>query len=174
MGLDMYLEAEHHLSGGWDHNRKDPNGKEVKQFDAALAVLGTDFATHRARYPGGNYIDLVFEVAYWRKANAIHAWFVRTVQDGKDECQRSYVDTKQLEELRSACQQILDTADADGISCDEDLARRLLPTQEGFFFGSQEYGRYYVQDLRDTVRQIDAVLSDPLNEYADLYYRSSW
>ena len=26
------------------------------------------------------------EVGYWRKANAIHGWFVRNVQNGKDDC----------------------------------------------------------------------------------------
>ena len=31
-----------------------------------------------------SYIDE--EVGYWRKANAIHKWFVDNVQDGNDDC----------------------------------------------------------------------------------------
>jgi hypothetical protein len=31
--------------------------------------------------------QIVEEVACWRKANAIHQWFVGNVQRGKDDCQ---------------------------------------------------------------------------------------
>ena len=31
------------------------------------------------------------EVAYWRKFNALHNWFVQNCQDGVDECQYAEV-----------------------------------------------------------------------------------
>lgn len=47
------------------------------------------------------------EVAYWRKANAIHKWFVDNVQDGKDDCREYDVDLDNLEELRGTCVRLL-------------------------------------------------------------------
>ena len=48
------------------------------------------------------------EIGYWRKANAIHKWFVDNVQDGIDDCKNYFVDPSQLEELRELCQEVLD------------------------------------------------------------------
>ena len=39
------------------------------------------------------------EVMYWRKANHIHAWFVKNVQDGIDNCAEYYVSPDNLREL---------------------------------------------------------------------------
>lgn len=96
MGLDMYLEAEHYVGGGWDFARKKMND-DAKAFDALLDMFGTNFNDFHAKYPEGHYAKVSFQVAYWRKANAIHKWFVDNVQGGKDECQRSYVPRKALE-----------------------------------------------------------------------------
>ena len=161
MGLDMYLEAEHYVGGGWEHARKS-GGEDATRFDAILSAFGTDYGKHRERYPEGNYIQVAFEVAYWRKANAVHAWFVKHVQGGKDDCQRSYVSRELLAELREVCQKILATTvmgdavkEQDGfsghdydahpnVSLDTNLANSLLPPQSGFFFGGT--------DLRPVVR----------------------
>ena len=48
--------------------------------------------------------DISEEVGYWRKANAIHAWFVDHVQDSIDDCDYHHEVTKEiLEELRDTC-----------------------------------------------------------------------
>lgn len=49
-------------------------------------------------------------VGYWRKAKAIHNWFVENVQDGKDDCSYYEVSKSKLIELRNLCQLVLDTA----------------------------------------------------------------
>lgn len=62
------------------------------------------------------------------------------------------------------------------------LARDLLPTQAGFFFGSTEYDEYYIDDLKEYVRQADEIVEDyereianGVNEYdIDYYYLASW
>ena len=41
------------------------------------------------------------EIAYWRKANAIHGWFVRNCADGVDECQPIAVSREALNHLRN-------------------------------------------------------------------------
>ena len=105
MGLDMYLNAKR----GIYEFRNDPE----------------------ATWPGipeGYKIDSIsVEAAYWRKANQIHDWFVRNVQDGEDECRPHYVERDKLAELVGLCQQVL---------ADHDKAKDLLPTKDGFFFGS--------------------------------------
>ena len=40
-----------------------------------------------------------FEIGYWRKANAIHKYFVDTLQDGDDDQRESPVDLKTFEDL---------------------------------------------------------------------------
>ena len=106
------------------------------------------------------------EVGYWRKANAIHKWFVDNVQDGEDDCDfHREVTREDLEELRDVCHEVL---------CDPDLAEELLPTQGGFFFGSLGYDEWYERDLRETIAIIDKVLETTDFETQMVYYRSSW
>jgi hypothetical protein len=108
--------------------------------------------------------SIEYEVGYWRKANAIHDWFVQNVQAGKDECIPHPVSVEQLEELRDTCNKVL---------ADPSLARELLPPSSGFFFGSTEIDRRYMNELEDTVKIIDAAL-DNAEEHPQFEYCSSW
>ena len=72
---------------------------------------------------------------YWRKANAIHKWFVDNVQDGKDNCLPHRCEINTLIELRDVCEQVLNSPYE---------AEELLPVYEGFFFGSYEYSRNWI------------------------------
>lgn len=47
------------------------------------------------------------EVGYWRKANAIHGWFVRELANGVDECQPIHVSRENLITLRQLCLEAL-------------------------------------------------------------------
>lgn len=88
---------------------------------------------------------------YWRKANAIHNWFVENVQDGNDD-QRDYrVSIEQLQELLNIVDEVLD---------DREKASSLLPTREGFFFGSTDYDEDYFQDLKDTKLLLEKAIAD--------------
>lgn len=153
MGLDMYLEAEQYL---WDF------GEEAEKTNAVRAAI----AGAMGETPG-KVKSLVTEAAYWRKANAIHAWFVENVQGGVDECQRSYVDRSQLDELVVLCKSII----ANPESGDE-----LLPTQGGFFFGSTEYDEGYMEDLKDTVKMLEPLLDEEKfpSRLWEFHYQSSW
>jgi hypothetical protein len=105
-------------------------------------------------------------VAYWRKANHIHQWFVTNVQGGRDECQRSYVPVDKLRELKALVRTVLD---------DHSLAPTLLPTQSGFFFGGTEYDDWYFESLEDTARQLGDVLEEfEQNDDVEFEYQSSW
>jgi hypothetical protein len=112
---------------------------------------------------GDASLEIGVTVAYWRKANAIHAWFVEHCQDGRDECQESYVDRDQLQELLDLCEKALIDKDAD-----------LLPPQSGFFFGSTEINEWYWDDLEHTAKVLSAILNDEKLERYSFYYQSSW
>jgi hypothetical protein len=104
-------------------------------------------------------------VAYWRKANAIHKWFC-DLDGGRDECQNIYVNREKLVELRNlAASVILQPA----------LAETALPPQQGFFFGSYEIDDWYMEDMKNTVNQLNEILeSTPEDSWTDFIYRASW
>jgi hypothetical protein len=110
MGLDMYLTANEYVS----RTQRDPQGlsydtpKRNALFDT-LADRRKGWVDE-AGYQG---ISISYPVGYWRKANAIHNWFVQNVQDNRDECQKSYVSPENLRELREACQAVLATRNPD-------------------------------------------------------------
>lgn len=153
MGLDMYLNASRYLS---DFDEADVEKKEamLKLFPELEVYLEKDKNPVR---------EMVAEIGYWRKANAIHNWFVQNVQDGEDDCKRYFVNREELEKLKGLCQQVL---------ADNSLAEELLPPTSGFFFGSTEIDEYYIDDLQKTVAIIDKALALPNNW--EFEYQSSW
>lgn len=158
MGLDMYLSRRVYV-GNWDH---DPEGQKLAAGIMDALGLPTD---GRERYQNaGFYVEI--PEAYWRKANAIHGWFVRNVQDGSDDCGHYEVSREQLQELRDLCQDILS-----GKRPKDDL-----PPTAGFFFGNTDNDEYYREDLAHTVEMLDKVLAaKPLGKYGDDFqYHSSW
>jgi hypothetical protein len=106
------------------------------------------------------------KVGYWRKANQVHQWFVDNVQEGEDNCAQYYVSRDQLQELLSVCREVL-------TSKDEEVAKDLLPPSVGFFFGSYEISEWYWEQIDDTIKQLEKVLSEVPADW-DLYYDSSW
>lgn len=82
------------------------------------------------------------EVGYWRKANAIHKWFVDNIQDGNDDCKDYKIDIEYIIKLKEVCEQVKNNTAH---------AHKLLPTQGGFFFGSTEYGECYFEDIDLTI-----------------------
>ena len=160
MGLDMYLNKHVYIGA----NYADVN--EVK---------GTINITKRGETIPINFNKvkyIVEEGAYWRKANAVHKWFVDNVQGGEDNCKEYYVEVEQLQELVDLCKQIMHAYTHDeqkGIA----LAQELLPTCSGFFYGGTEYGFNYFQDIQSTIIQLEPLIENT-EKYTDYYYKSSW
>jgi hypothetical protein len=111
-------------------------------------------------------------VAYWRKANAIHAWFVDECQDGVDECQTSEVHPEQLAALRSTCEKALAAYEAG----DLEGAEEILPPRSGFFFGSTDVDEWWAEDLRRTITAIERVIGDAIAApgLVTFAYHASW
>lgn len=103
------------------------------------------------------------EVAYWRKANAIHEWFVQTFQAGVDECQFSDpIGREGLAGLVERCKRILAGEDPS----------TLLPSKPGFFFGGTDYDESYRRDLEDTIAQLTPLIAE---RNTDVFiYHASW
>lgn len=116
------------------------------------------------------------EVGYWRKANAIHNWFVENVQDGVDDCcYHREVTAEDLCDLLDVCMEVLNSCEVvDGKIADASTAERLPPSTSGFFFGSTEYDEYYVQDIEHTIDVITEVLETTDFDTQMIYYVSSW
>jgi len=137
---------------------------------------------------------IIEEAGYWRKAKAIHQWFVDNVQDGDDNCHEYYVSTDQLKNLLTLVNTVLKASKMikakinngegwskekgnykiieDGyIIEDPTVAKKLLPTTEGSFFGTTDYNQYYIADLKLTKEIIEKALEDSEGEYT---YSSSW
>lgn len=155
MGLDMYLYC--------NSRKLTKQVHKGKPYD---------------EYVTGFYIR-TGTVMYWRKANAIHKWFVDNVQGGRDDCGLYEVDWEQLVELRDICKRVVDECpltkgkvrngstfkDGKWVDIIEDgkvmtnveLAEELLPTQGGFFFGGTDYDQWYYDDLKRTVEEIDRI-----------------
>jgi hypothetical protein len=195
MGLDMNLYKRMYVQN-WDHFAPEhrwqititKGGQPVdpKLIDASRLV----------------YIEQ--ELGYWRKANAIHNWFVVNCADGVDECQTIHVERSQLQTLLDTVTKILDSAKVipgqvhvgtsyasdgaggtiitenyeDGYVMSHEsvvLAQELLPSKQGFFFGGTDYDEWYLDSLRATRTILEDALSHPEDDiWADFVYRASW
>ena len=158
MGLDMYLYRRQYV-GGWEWKTVETDGREKALYDNIIDYLGVD----RVEASPHAYIDVC--VAYWRKANQVHKWFC-DLDGGRDECQDIRVPREKLVELRDLCAAVIEQPA---------MAANVLPTQPGFFFGSYEYDEWYMEDMKLTVKQLDAILSSVKEtDWVDFIYRASW
>lgn len=186
MGLDQTLSKRTYVKN-WEHMKPS----ELHKITVKKGTLTRkDIKPERISYITEEIID-------WRKANAIHAWFVKNVQDGKDDCKEYYVSTEQLRELRDLCVKVTNASELvagkikngrsynvqhpNGIDNVQDgkfikdptVARELLPPQEGFFFGSYDYDEWYLEDIKRTAEELTKVLDEGEGE-GSYYYSSSW
>jgi len=154
MGLDMYLSAKKYMSKYFDA----ADSEKIASINELFGIEGDEDGDYGAQ-------EVTFRVAYWRKANAIHQWFVDNVQDGTDDCGEYHVGREQLKSLMELCEQIV---------AKPKLGAELLPTQGGFFFGSTNYDDWYIQEAKHTAERLNKILNDPAFTKCDFYYQSSW
>jgi hypothetical protein len=162
MGLDMYLYGKKYLSSF----NKDEKAKREK-----IAVIFKEIKFEP--------IEVTFKIFEWRKANAIHNWFVSNVQDGNDDCKEYSVEWEKLLELLDIINKVLGMAGNTKEKIltnlgDNKLREELLPTTSGFFFGDTEYNEDYTNDLKETKEMIEKLIKQKSKETLDFYYSSSW
>ena len=87
MGLDMFLWKEVYVGAEYSHRNMNVIIDVTK--DGKRMPINTK-----------KVCEIREEAMYWRKANAIHNWFVQNVQDGNDDCKKYWVSIDHLKELR--------------------------------------------------------------------------
>lgn len=191
MGLDMYLDVSTYVQKPQEWQKPEARAEYEVQWKKLLPLLPAEPSEEAFG------VKLSYTVAYWRKANAIHQWFVDNVQDGEDNCQRSWVSIDKLNELLSVCHEVIKNSElieghvSNGqtftsetgwvnnyeegqVIARPEVVAELLPTQEGFFFGGTGYDQWYLEDVKSTVTQIQSVLAQYQDKSVDFYYQASW
>ena len=164
----MYLIRKHYIGGKYDFCKVEGT------IDISVAGKKIPIDIKKLGY-------IEEDIGYWRKANAIHKWFVDNVQDGEDNCKYYYVSVEKLRKLLNTCKEVKEKAileDGKIIKNVEEIAQ-ILPTQEGFFFGCTDYDEWYMKDIYDTIEMLEGILKEEeeLNKqglYPEYQYHSSW
>jgi hypothetical protein len=175
MGLDMYLYSKVRKTAFKDEDKNSPLHK-------AAEAEGLKDNAGRGNY---GYVAIECQAGYWRKANAIHNWFVHNVQDGRDECQQADVDISQIVALRELCEKVIGTAklidvEEDGVQyktvSNKEEVHALLPPVGGFFFGSTDVDQWFIEDVKHTIEVCKHCeeLTARHGYDVEFSYRSSW
>ena len=155
MGLDMYLSKKIYVGAIYD-------------FEEVSGTIDIRNKSGKIDVNLSRVDEIVERVAYWRKANMIHGWFVDNFADGIDDCRPVSVTSNDLIKLRTLCQTILSIPD--GKKRDK-KAIELLPVREGFLFGPREIGPWYYECLEETVEALTGIMPDEPFFYE---YCASW
>jgi hypothetical protein len=139
MGLDMYLTAVRDVS---------PERKEAL----------------RAVFPEAEIETVSTTIGYWRKVNAIHAWFVRNVQDGEDDCRSHHVYKEDIETLLGLVGDVIEK---------RRKPEEALPTWVGPFFGDTAYDQGYFDEMGRTKTILEQALGMAKSGWR-VTYQSSW
>lgn len=111
------------------------------------------------------------EVAYWRKANCIHHFFIKaTHHTGEDNCVYIRIPKSVIVELKTRIMEIFNSSE----EVRDTIAKELLPTCSGFFFGSTEYDEWYYSDLKETLDIVEEILKTTNFKTQRLYYEASY
>ena len=177
----------------WCGRAKAPSKENLEFYADYYKAHYSDWDTEH-KHP---WMRITEEVGYWRKANQIHNWFVKNIQDGVDDCNyHREVTEEDLNELLDICKRVLASCEmVDGkvrngytyedermvpiieegqYVKDSSVAEELLPSTSGFFFGSTDYDKWYVQDIENTINIITKVLETTDFDTQMVYYVSSW
>ncbi len=184
MGLDMYLEKKTYVKN-WEHFTP----KQITKISIKRAGKPrTDIDTSKIAY-------IVEEMAYWRKVNCVHNFFVENSGNGEYDHNEIWISRVVLEDLLDRCNKVIKSSklvagkiingqkgtptgwediEEDGkIIKDSSVAEELLPNGEGFFFGSQEYDEYYLEQIKYT-REVCEKSLQAIKNGSDIYYQASW
>ena len=181
----MYLTKRAYVKN-WNHQKPE------KKHQITVKLGGKK----RSDIDASKISYLILDVMYWSKANQIHDWFVNNCQDGEDSHQTSYVEKEKLLELLNICKKIVDesvmkpdvltvgTRHSNGVTepikengfviSNPEIAQSLLPTSQGFFFGSTEYDQYYIEDLKETIKVLETENLDSDDNVFEYEYHASW
>ena len=187
MGLDMYLLKGTKVAGATIEDYLTANNIAAHKQDMKTAIkygypIWTQYDfdsddvkrlhsilenTKLNEFYGDIQATISEEVAYWRKANHIHNWFVQNLQDGVDECQYVFAEEDDLRCLLALCNEVFDKKD-------DVFSKEKLPCVAGFFFGDVEYNEFYYSAVEETIEMLEKILELTNFEEEFILYTSSW
>ena len=198
MGLNMYLYKTKRVAGFsatdyayanmvLDQKQEKAKAKEEgEKFKETLASWGVpeNMTLEKAEVLESEYKNVgkylewfsIFDTVWsWRKVNHIHAWFVRNVQGGTDDCSYYLVTEDHFLKLKETCEKILalkpfsidENSDlfyttastlidnkvitkADYEELEAKLGE-LMPTQSDFFLGGTDYSPFYFHTVEEVL-----------------------
>lgn len=185
MGLDQRLFKKTYIKN-WDYMKPEDRHEVTVTKNGSIV---DHIKPERVAY-------VIEEVATWRKANQIQKWIEDNVysDNGDHNGEEIWVSRDTLAELLQTINTVLKASklikgkiangqtlvngewqdnleDGEYIE-DSSVAQKLLPTGEGFFFGSTNYDQWYYQDLEYTRDILTELLDEAPN--GDLYYEADW
>ena len=145
MGLDItFYKAkrlkDHETKERLEEIRKELATEYLKSIDERNSKLINELEDEKEK------INPWDEVAYFRKVNFLIPFF-----GYEENCSNIEIDKYQVEDLIEACNEVL---------ANHDKASFLLPTQEGFFFGSTDYDDWYFDDVQNVKEKFEEILAD--------------
>ena len=142
----MYLSAKRYLFSFNEHDKA-----LADKIDAEVGASSL-----------GHTNEIRKEAFYWRKAWAIHHWFVMNAQNGEDDCKEYWVERYKLQELLDTLKKVEENPS---------LAEDILPLQSD----DDEGKEWELDQIRRTIPALDKLINDEsLKEKWDFYYSSSW
>jgi hypothetical protein len=159
MGLDMYIfkvkKTKHTIDELHELDREtNPNDPKIVEFLPLDQPYPDTFK---------DYYTIFHQVAYWRKFNALHNWFVTHVQVGIDNCAHYELDKDVLIDLLET---LLNTKS-------ENDPSEMMPVS-GFFFGSTDVDEYYWERIEKAIDEISNLIDNTNWDKERLFYTSSW
>ena len=110
------------------------------------------------------YEKEVSEVAYWRKANAIHGWIINHT-NAIDDCTPIALRKEDIIELRDTCIKVIEANT-------QDAAEEFLPPMAGFFFGGG-IDDWYWDNVKETINKLTTIINQSVDD-ATFEYQASW
>ena len=173
MGLDMYM-----------YKTKKGNCKEfrrkilniVKEYEkGAIKMNGHLLFINPQNYP--DPLQELNPIAYWRKANHIHMWFSKIVlgnTGNKEKRVKGWVSQKQLTTLLQHCKSVLDhcTTISGELVIDVSYCKKMFPAGFHILFGGlTDYDERFIDDIKNTIAQINSILlTTDFEQEAILYF----
>lgn len=158
----MYFYERH-----WIRPHENKRGHLIKP---SFTIPTEMYGKGRKRFEHVSYIICL--VGYFRKANAIHKYMLDKsgFNEGVDFTNGMdlIICKSDILNLKEICLQLL------GLHGKKfkEMAKELLPTAEGFFWGPTEYDKWYREDLRNFVKMVNKLhLDDP---DVDIIYNADW
>ena len=178
MGLDMYFylkeknrvegwtqgsDNEYRAFGHWNEEAGVPDETNYPEDIKNLAeyIYNVNFKSSYISDDGMRQ----YQIGYFRKFNALHAYIVNNLAGGRDECQEIYITKDNLSALLGKLYTV---------SENNELAESELPTASGFFFGSTEYDEWYFSNIKDALEMCELFLANIDFDKYELVYHASW